>query len=446
MSLSTTQLLEGWEFKPLTEVATVIMGQSPPGSTYNTNGRGLPFFQGKAEFGADHPTARKWCTAPTRVAEKGDLLMSVRAPVGPTNVADRTCAVGRGLAIIRAHANVPTDLIRHAISMQEDEIASWGTGTTFTAINKAHFGRILIPLPPENLRDGLAELISRTIDRRRESSFHLGAARRAIERFRQSVLAAACSGRLTADWRELYKGESGQDLAVQLAEPKNLSAQRGWKVFESKEELAPESWGVVTFGALTINHDGRRVPVKASDRKQRRGLFPYYGASGVIDHVDDFLFDGDFLLVSEDGANLLARVTPIAFRAQGRFWVNNHAHVVEAKPGVLDAYLEMAINGRDIQGFVTGSAQPKLTQAALNALPIFLPSSAEQAVIVRHVERLLALAESFKKRIDVASKAVSRSSQAVLAKAFRGELSAPDGISANRREGQPQPTTNEPGV
>lgn len=107
----------------------------------------------------------------------------------------------------------------------------------------------------------------------------------------------------------------------------------------------PRGWCWGTIGEITENHDGRRVPIKAADRHKRSGPYPYYGASGIIDDIDDYLFEGDYLLIAEDGANLLSRSTPIAFRAGGKFWVNNHAHVVRTKGGISLAYLEWYLNG-----------------------------------------------------------------------------------------------------
>mgnify|MGYP005871280621 CR=1 FL=1 len=124
----------GWVPATIHEVADTIFGQSPPSSSYNKEGNGLPFFQGKAEFGAKHPIARSWCTEPTREAEAGDILLSVRAPVGPTNVADRHCAIGRGLAAIRPF--IDTEYVRFWFLRSEQVLAAKGTGTTFSAISK----------------------------------------------------------------------------------------------------------------------------------------------------------------------------------------------------------------------------------------------------------------------------------------------------------------------
>ena len=177
------------------------MGQSPPGSTYNEEGEGLPFFQGKAEFGDRHPTVRKWCSAPTKIAEAGDVLISIRAPVGPTNVADRTCAIGRGLAAIRPLAGIPTDFLLHAIRMQEDDLASQGTGSTFTAINREHLDAIEVPLPPLAEQRRIVAKVEVLLERTSAARARLAKVPAIAKRFRQSVLAAACSGRLTTEWR-----------------------------------------------------------------------------------------------------------------------------------------------------------------------------------------------------------------------------------------------------
>ncbi len=136
---------------------------------------------------------------------------------------------------------------------------------------------------------------------------------------------------------------------------------------------------LVPLGDLVMSQDGRRRPIRASEREA--GSFPYYGASGVIDSVADYIFDGLHLLIAEDGENLRTRKTPVAFLADGKFWVNNHAHVVVANGKADTRYLCYAVESSDISGFLTGSTQPKLTQAALLKLPVIAPPLAEQCAI-----------------------------------------------------------------
>lgn len=136
----------------------------------------------------------------------------------------------------------------------------------------------------------------------------------------------------------------------------------------------------VRIGDIIDNFDSMRVPVSSS--KRRPGQYPYYGASGIVDHVEDFIFDGPYLLIAEDGENLKTRSTPIAIPADGKFWVNNHSHVVRGKPGLCSTtFLGYYFATIDISGYLSGSAQPKLSQTSLNSIRINLPSLPEQKAI-----------------------------------------------------------------
>lgn len=112
------------------------------------------------------------------------------------------------------------------------------------------------------------------------------------------------------------------------------------------------------------------------------GTIPYYGASGIVDYVKDYIFDGDYLLISEDGANLVARVTPIAFSISGKTWVNNHAHILKFDNPITQRFVELYLNSMDLSTFISGAAQPKLNQKNLNRIPIKLPHIKEQTRIV----------------------------------------------------------------
>jgi type I restriction enzyme, S subunit len=146
------------------------------------------------------------------------------------------------------------------------------------------------------------------------------------------------------------------------------------------------NYPLLPLGEVTLNHDGIRVPVKEQDRKP--GPYPYYGASGIVDHVDRYIFDGEYLLIAEDGENLRTRKTPVAFRATGKFWVNNHAHIVQGNDRALTRFLEYAVNWADISSYLTGSTMPKLTQGNMNRLPVVVPPLGVQKRIVEVIGTL----------------------------------------------------------
>ena len=148
----------------------------------------------------------------------------------------------------------------------------------------------------------------------------------------------------------------------------------------------PESWEWTTIEDVTVNRDSERIPLSLAVRKkQQNKIYDYYGAAGVIDKVENYLFDERLLLVGEDGANLLSRSKDNAFFAEGKYWVNNHAHVLDCpSKSVLD-YIAFVINSMSLEDYITGSAQPKLTQDNLNKILIPLPPEKEQHRIIESV-------------------------------------------------------------
>src|SRR5690554_3660724 len=133
--------------KSLDEVADIIAGQSPPSKFYNKKGEGLPFFQGKADFGEKYPIVRAWCTEPTKVANTNDILMSVRAPVGPVNIATEKCVIGRGLSAISAKDGHYSLYIYFYLKTHQNLIQKYSSGSTFKAITQKEIKRIPITIP-----------------------------------------------------------------------------------------------------------------------------------------------------------------------------------------------------------------------------------------------------------------------------------------------------------
>ena len=150
----------------------------------------------------------------------------------------------------------------------------------------------------------------------------------------------------------------------------------------------PIEWSWTRLGTVMINRDAERIPLSMKTREGLEKIYDYYGASGVIDKVDRYLFSKPLLLIGEDGANLLTRSKPIAFIARGQYWVNNHAHVLDSLDGLLLEYVALCINAINLSPYVTGTAQPKMNQEKMNSIFIPIPPSAEQYRIVKRVEEL----------------------------------------------------------
>ena len=202
INLKDVALPKGWAVCNLPEFVHLEMGQSPPSTTYNNEGKGLPFFQGKAEFGELYPTIDKYCSEPNKIAKAGATLLTVRAPVGPTNLAQVDCCIGRGLAGIHPMGGIESKFILLLMRSIEHEISGKGTGSTFTAINKTFLEDLVFALPPLNEQKRIVAKIEELFSELDSGIESLKTAREKLKIYRQAVLKNAFEGKLTKQWRE----------------------------------------------------------------------------------------------------------------------------------------------------------------------------------------------------------------------------------------------------
>ena len=245
-----------------------------------------------------------------------------------------------------------------------------------------------------------------------------------INKLKETILQLAVMGKLVP------QDPSDEPASVLL---ENIAAERERLVKEGKiKKQKPEAkihhkssqftvadgWAKTTFGKVMLNLDSQRIPISMQDRKLRSGPYPYYGASGVIDKIDGYLFDKTLLLIGEDGANLVNRSTPIAFLATEKFWVNNHAHVLDAIDDITLHYMSIHINAIDLLPYITGMAQPKMNQAKMNSIHIMLPPLAEQHRIVAKVDELMGLCDQLKNSLQQAQETQIQLTDAVVENAL----------------------------
>ncbi|EHH1110726.1 restriction endonuclease subunit S [Vibrio parahaemolyticus] len=232
-----------------------------------------------------------------------------------------------------------------------------------------------------------------------------------IKKLRKLILELAVHGKLVPQ----DPNDEPADILVQriMAKKKELLADgtlkkaKKSKVHDaiiSAEEL-PLGWVAADFGDITFNLDAQRIPLSVSERKGRQGIYDYYGASGVIDSIDAYLFDKPLLLIGEDGANLVNRSTPIAFMARGKYWVNNHAHVIDGISEDFLIYLSLYINSISLIPYITGMAQPKMNQAKMNSILVLLPPEKEQHRIVAKVDELMTLCDQLEQQTEASIEA-----------------------------------------
>lgn len=391
-----------WKEVTLETISTIEMGQSPSSSTYNNQGVGLPFFQGKAEFGKINPTATKWCSSPNKVANIGDILLSIRAPVGPINIADQNCAIGRGLAAIQAKPGIEIGYIAHFLRGFEKKLASMATGSTFPAVTGKVVRELPILLPPANEQRRIADKLDCVLARVDAANEHISRVAPLIKRFRQSVLSAATSGQLTSD---LYPDNRSAYERLPLGK---LASTRLGKMLDKKKNTGD----LVKY---IRNVNVRWFSFDLSDLLSIR-IEPHEVQSLSIQDGDVLICEG-----GEPGRCAVWRKgsTDLVFqKAIHRARVDSERLL----PEWLAFCLKHQSNTGEIEDFFTGTTIKHLTGVSLAKLLIPVPPVEEQSEIVRRVEKLFAFADRLEERLSQAQAAVQKLTPALLAKAFRGEL------------------------
>jgi len=210
--------------------------------------------------------------------------------------------------------------------------------------------------------------------------------------------------------------QAQQNIEKNIANAKELFQSKLNAIFSQ----TGEGWDERTLGDVCENLDYQRIPI--TKNKRIEGDIPYYGASGIVDYVEDYLFNEDLLLVSEDGANLLARTYPIAFSISGKNWVNNHAHVLKFESMESQLFIEYYLNSIKLDDYISGMAQPKLNQKKLNSIIVPFPSSGIQKETVEQIKSLKDMVEKANLTYKEKLNNLEELKKSILQKAFNGEL------------------------
>ena len=295
-------------------------------------------------------------------------------------------------------------------------------GIAVPKLNQEHLNSILVPLPPLSEQEAIVAELSKyapLLDEYQLAYSEIKLLNDSFpERLKKSILQEAVQGKLVP---QDPSDEPAEALLERIRAEKQRLIKEG-KIKKDKHESVifrrdnshyekldgverciddelpfeiPENWCWVRFGTALVNRDAERIPLSVAQREKLQKKFDYYGASGVIDKVDRYLFDKPLLLIGEDGANLLLRSKPIAFIASGQYWVNNHAHVIDAVAGVDLRYIALFINAINLAPYVTGTAQPKMNQEKLNSILVPMPPTTEQRRIVSAFEEIAAIIQQF---------------------------------------------------
>ncbi len=408
----TTEMTENnipkhWQVKKLGEVCEIIMGQSPTSDTYNTNGIGLPFFQGKAEFTDLHPIVVKWCSKPNKIAEQNDILLSVRAPVGTTNIANQKCCIGRGLAAIRYNNYKYIYFFLKSIELELDKK---GTGTTFRAISGETIRTTEIPIPPLPEQQTIVSKIEELFSELDKGIENLKTAQQQLKVYRQSLLKWAFEGKLV---------RTGRDLSIQ----KDGELPEGWKWVKLGDVCTS-----VEYGSSTKSKKEGKVPVLRMGNIQN-GIFDWEDLvyTDNEEEIKKYLLKPNDVLFNRTNSAELVGKTAIykgertAIFAGYLIRINRIESLIEANYLTYFLNTHFAKNyGNSVRSF--GVNQSNINGTKLKTYPIPLPSLAEQQLIVSELESKLTVCDKIEETINQSLQQAETLRQSILKKAFEGRL------------------------
>lgn len=313
-------------------------------------------------------------------------------------------------------------------SLKEDIVKNTKTGTSKESINQGNLKNYEIPYFGIEQQHLWIDKLLNTKSIKETLENEILNQQNLLTKLKQSILQEAIEGKLTAKWREENQDIEPASILLEKIQVEKEQLIKEKKIKKSnplaeisEEEIPfeiPDSWQWTYLDKVSINRDGNRIPVSQSERERKEKIYDYYGASGVIDKIDGFTHEGIFLLIGEDGANLVSRSTPIAFIASGKFWVNNHAHILQFTNDIFLEYIKYYINAIDLKPYITGGFQPKLSQANLNIIKVSFPPLEEQKEIINKIEKLFTICDELEEQINSSKQNTQTLMQAVLKEAF----------------------------
>lgn len=378
-------LPNGWGWKKLGEICDIYNGSTPsrnkkeywcgdilwatPTDVSNLNAKYIDDTKEKI-------TKEGYESCSTHLLPAGAVIFTSRASIGYIAITKKPLCTNQGFKNFICKPDLLPEFLLYCLRNRKKEIENLSSGSTFKEISMAAIKHFEIPLPPLPIQKSIVAILERaeSLKRKREES-----------------------------------NEETDTIIKSI-----FNEMFGDPVRNEK------GWPVKIVSDVTISHDSKRVPIKASSREKTIGQYPYYGASGIIDYVDNYIFDFETILIAEDGANLISRSTPIAFKATGKYWVNNHAHVLTTNEQLNKEFFLLFFNLLDLTPYLTGSAQPKLNAGALNGIEIIVPPLSLQNQFASIVERI----ESLKEKQKDSTSDINNLFDALMQRAFDGELSS----------------------
>jgi len=411
------ELPQGWEWTSLDSIADIILGQSPPSSTYNEDKIGLPFYQGKSEFGSIYPTPSKWCSSPKKIAEKGYILISIRAPVGPTNICSETSCIGRGLAAICGLDDIDTKFIFYLLRNFQEQFRYKATGTTFEAISGNTLRNFEIPVPPLAEQQRIVNKIEELFTNLDKGIEYLKTAQAELKLTRQSVLKYALEGRLTEDWREKHKDKI-EPASVLL---ENIKAERRKEgkykdlppIDTSGNTSLPDDWAWTRLGEVISIEYGKGL---TEDKRDKNGKYPVYGSSGIVGYHSNYYVEKNCIVIGRKGAVGKVHLT------NSPCWPIDTTYYTISPKELSMNFLFYLLSHMRLEKLDKSTAIPGINRNDVYSKVIILPSLAEQNKIVEVIENYYSILDNMENTISQSLNQTSGIRQSILKKAFEGRL------------------------
>lgn len=340
-----------------------------------------------------------------RILPAGTVLLTTRAPVGYVAIAEKQVTTNQGFRSLILRDGYSAEFVYYLLRANRETLEANASGSTFAELPGGRLKQLRFMFPPLDEQRRIAEILG-SLDDKIELN----------RRMNQTLedLARAIFKSWFVDFDPVKAKLRGESPVGMDAETAALFPSR---LVESELGLIPEGWGVSKLGEVCENFDSRRVPLSKRERDVRRGEYRYYGAASVMDYIDDYLFDGIYLLMAEDGSVTNVEGYPTLQYVWGQFWVNNHAHVLRGTQ-VSTEFLMLHLKNTVISPYVTGAVQPKLNQKNMNSIPTLLPRS---EVLVAYDAVISPLFELTRHNADESAVLV-QGRDALLSKLMSGDL------------------------
>ena len=354
----------GWHETTLERLGRIVTGKTPPSGRPEYFGGQIPFitptdFDGRREIATTNrhlTSAGADVVKRSRVPAGAVLVSCIGSDMGKAAVAYCESVTNQQINSVLCNSNNSALFLYYNLRARRAEIRAAASGSAQPILNKSAFGKLSILLPPISEQRAIARILG-TLDDKIELNRRMNATLEAMAR--------ALFKSWFVDFDPVRAKMEGRDTGL----PKEVADLFPDRLVDSELGEIPDRWDVATLGDHVVNFDSKRIPVSGAVRAERSGPYPYHGAAGVLDHVADYIFDGVFLLIGEDGSVMRENGLAVTQYVYGKFWVNNHAHVLQGAGPVSTEQAYLHFSFEPVAPLVTGAVQPKLSQSRMKCVP-----------------------------------------------------------------------------